>query len=331
MTLRHTLLPAITSLLLLLSPLAHAVTLKIATLAPDGSQWMKEMRASAKLIDQQTQGRVKLRFYPGGVMGNDRSVLRKIRVGQLHGGVLTSGSLSTIYPDIQIYTLPFLFSSMEQADKIRTSMDPVLLAGLKQKGWISFGFMEGGFAYFMSLHPLNDVDQLRQQKVWSPEGDLISRTALEAIDISPIPLPLTDVLTGLQTGLIDTVATSPIGAIALQWHTQVKHLADVPLIYLYATLAIKERSLNKLSREDRLTLDKILTEAVNRINRQNRQDHTKAMAALKKQGVIFDHPDPSQLQRWKNQVKQAVSDLIDGDLISKKLYQDLNRQLEEMR
>ena len=118
------------SMLALLSPAAyvHAVTIKIATLSPEGTFWMKQMRAGADEIKQRTQGRVKFKFYPGGVMGNDESVLRKIRIGQLQGGAITIGNLSKSVPETTIYGLPFLFSDLEHASEVRKESDPMLMS-----------------------------------------------------------------------------------------------------------------------------------------------------------------------------------------------------------
>ena len=128
---------------------AKNMTFKIATAAPDGTMWMQEMRAAAEQIEKRTAKRVEFRFYPGGVMGSDKSVLRKIRIGQLHGGLITGGGLASVYTDANLYSLPFLFRNYKEVDFIRGKMDPVLIAGLKKKGYISFGFSEGGFAYLM--------------------------------------------------------------------------------------------------------------------------------------------------------------------------------------
>lgn len=322
----------LTLLLVLLIP-AHGstATLKIATLAPDGTSWMLALRASAKEIEEQTAGRVKLRFYPGGVMGNDKSVLRKIRVGQLQGGALTGGGLASIYPDSQIYSLPFMFHSYEEADYVRQAIDPLLQEGLKQAGFISFGFSEGGFAYLMSNQPLSRVEELRQQKVWVPEGDEISRTAFEALGVSPIPLPLPDVLTGLQTGLIDTVATSPVGAIALQWHTRIKYLTDMPLLYLYGTLVIQERAFNRLSEKDRTIVQSALEKAFQQANQQSRQDNKNALQALKNQGIQFIQPPPEDLTKWRGLMHETVNQMAEQGVYSSEMLENIRRHLGEYR
>ncbi|MEW8452139.1 MAG: TRAP transporter substrate-binding protein DctP [Candidatus Thiodiazotropha sp.] len=318
--------------LLLLSPLSQAgTTLKIATLAPDGTSWMKEMRAAAKQIQQQTEGRVRIRFYPGGVMGNDNSVLRKIRVGQLHGGAITGGGLSAIYRDAQLYTLPFQFRNLQEVDAVRQVMDPLIIAGLKNEGYVSFGLSEGGFAYLLSNRPVKTTKNMRELKIWIPEGDEINANMFQALGISPVPLPLTDVLTGLQTGLIDTIASAPVGAIALQWHTRVNYLTQVPLAYLYATLVLTETAFNKLQKPDRSVVREILGATFDRIDRQNRMDNEKALAALQKQGIEFVSPSTDQQQAWEQHANTTLNKLSEEKLFSKAMFSRMQTLVQQYR
>src|SRR5512143_4229818 len=263
---------------------AQATVFKIATIAPDGTHWMAEMRKGADEIEKQTQGRVQIRYYPGGVMGDDNTVLRKIRIGQLQGGAITGGGLADIYPDTQVYSIPFTFNSYAEVDYVRKRVDPLLIAGLKEKGFISFGISEGGFAYLMSKSSVAGVDDLKGHKVWVPEGDEISRASFEAAHVSPISLPLTDVLTGLQTGMIDTIASSTVGAIALQWYTQVKYMNDSPLMYLYGTMVIKRDQFEKLSPADQAVVKRVMGDVFIQLDSINRTDNEAAKDVLKQHG-----------------------------------------------
>ncbi|MES9976213.1 MAG: TRAP transporter substrate-binding protein DctP [Candidatus Thiodiazotropha sp.] len=319
-------------LLLLLNPISQAgTTLKIATLAPDGTNWMKEMRAAAKQIKQQTDGRVKIRFYPGGVMGNDSSVLRKIRIGQLHGGAITGGGLSSIYKDAQVYTLPFQFRNLQEVDAVRQVMDPQIIEGIKKQGYISFGLSEGGFAYLLSNSPVTSTENMKDLKIWIPEGDQINASMFQELGISPVPLPLTDVLTGLQTGLIDTIASAPIGAIALQWHTRVSYLTQVPLAYLYATLVLKENAFNKLRQSDQSIVKQILESAFDRIDRQNRTDNEQAMIALKRQGVEFISPSTVQQQAWEAHAGKTLQKLSKESIFSEHMLNRMQSLIQQYR
>jgi TRAP-type C4-dicarboxylate transport system substrate-binding protein len=310
---------------------ARNITFKIATAAPDGTTWMQEMRAAAKTIEQRTAGRVEFRFYPGGVMGSDKSVLRKIRIGQLHGGLITGGGLASVYSDANVYNLPFLFRNYDEVDYVRQRMDPMLIAGLKKKGYISFGFSEGGFAYMMANKPLHGIKDLEGLKVWIPEGDEISQAAFEAAGISPIPLPLADVLTGLQTGLIDTVAASPVGAIALQWHTQVSYLTDAPLMYLYGGMMVKRKAFEKLSAADQKITMEEMSKAFKRLNDQSRTDDAKAREALKAVGIKFVQPNHEEQKHWLVLGDAARDKMFQIGHLSHKTYDQLQSYLTAFR
>lgn len=318
-------------ILLCLIPVTQAAEFKIATLAPDGSSWMNAMRAGAQEIEKRTEGRVKFRFYPGGIMGNDRSVLRRVRVGQLHGGAITGGGLSEILPESQVYSLPFLFKDYNEVDAVRESMDPILIKAMHDKGFISFGISEGGFAYLLSNKPIGSMSDLGGNKVWIPEGDDISRSAFQASGVSPIPLPLTDVLTGLQTGLVDTVAGSPTGVIALQWHTRVAYLTETPLMYLYASLVIQRRAFERMSAADQKVVHDIMSETFRMLDRNMRQDNQQALAALQQQGIRFVQVPEAEMQQWRSVVDQATDKLLGNGLFDAAMLQQLRQHLQAYR
>ncbi len=312
-------------------PAFAATTLKIATIAPDGTSWMQALRKGGDDIAQRTDGRVKLRFFPGGVMGNDKSVLRKIRVGQLQGGVIVSGGLTEVYPDVALYNIPFTFRSYQEVDYVRERMDTQLIKGLAENGFISFGLSEGGFAYLMSNRAVRSLDDLKGKKVWVPDDDLVSRVAIESTGVSPIPLPLTDVLTGLQTGLIDTIAGSAIGAIALQWHPQVKYLVDEPLVYLYATLVIDAKAYARISAADQAIMHEVMDAVFLKLNKQNRIDDAAARQALKAQGIQFVAPTPESQQRKVEIQAEVEHRLLKQEILSPKLVQALKEHLNSQR
>jgi len=319
------------ALLLAAAPLAHARTLKIATLAPDGTSWMKEMRQGAEEIAEKTNGRVKLKFYPGGVMGNDKSVLRKIRIGQLHGGAFAGGGLAEVYKDTQIYSLPFTFRSYGEVDYVRERMDPLIRQGLAKNGMVVLGISEGGFAYMMCTRPLRTVDDLKGQKVWLPEGDVIIEVMFQKAGVTPVPLPVADVYTGLQTGLLDTVGSSPMASIAFQWHTRITHLTDVPLLYIIGILAVDQKAFRRLSAEDQATVQAVMKGVFKRLDRQNREDNQEARQALKAQGMEFVGPEPGELKRWHEIAEGSLGPLGEQGIYSVEMLTTLQGHLEDYR
>lgn len=317
--------------LLIFSSELNAQVFKIATLPPEGTAWMKEIRKNAAIIEKRTAGRVQFRFYPGGVMGNDASVLRKIRIGQLQGGGINSGALAEIYPDSQTYGLPMLFRSYEEVDFVRNKVDSTLIKGLEQKGLVAFGIAESGFAYLMARRPIHRLEDLEGLKVWVPDGDPISRTFFETAGRSPIPLPISDVLTGLQTGLIDTVGTPPIGAIALQWHTAVKYLTEAPLLYTYGALLIDARAFNQLSSEDQSVVREAFTAGITGLNQQNRSDNENAKTALKKQGITFVQPTPDALAKLRAVAGEATARVAKKEAYTPAVLDALQQHLAAYR
>ncbi|HEX7047055.1 MAG TPA: TRAP transporter substrate-binding protein DctP [Gammaproteobacteria bacterium] len=310
---------------------AAQTTFKIATLAPDGSSWMNEMRAAATEIEQRTEGRVAFKFYPGGVMGNDRSVLRKMRIGQLQGAAFTGGGLSGVYPDIQVLGLPFLFRSLEEVDYLRRELDPVLRKGLEDAGFVNFGFAEGGFATIMSTVPIRTTDDLKNEKAWVPDSDMISYRVMSALGVSPVKMPITDVLTGLQTGLVSVVGASPLGAIAFQWHTRVKYMTDEPLVYLIGLFAIDSKAFSRLSGADQAITREIMEATFKKLNEQNRVDNEGAREALKAQGVEFiDAPDAA-LQGWRETAKRVNLQMAEEGVYSEELTRRAYELLETWR
>ncbi len=316
---------------LLGTPVFAATTLKIAAVSPDGSVWMKRLRVAGKVISDKSAGRVTLKFYPGGVMGDDKAVLRKIRANQLHGAVFTSGGLVGVDPDFQLYSLPLAFASAEEAAAIRVMFDDRLLAGLRNKGYEGFGVAEIGFAYVMAQEPVHSAADVRSRKVWTPDNDPGATRLLDSFGINGIPLTIADVLTGLQTGLINTIAAPPVGAIALQWYTQVKHAMDMPLMYIYGTLAINGRPFKKLSSGDQQIVRDELRQAVADVDALARKDHASAIDAMTTQGVQWSKPSPEQLVEWQSLAKTANDRYAAEGFISADLYRDFMAALASQR
>jgi TRAP-type C4-dicarboxylate transport system substrate-binding protein len=322
----------VASALVLLALSADAKTIKIATIMPDGSSWLTTMRKAGKEIQDRTAGRVKLKFYPGGVMGNDKTVMRKLRAGQLHGGAFTSGALAAIYPDVELYSLPLLFRNYEEVDYVRERMDEKLRAGLEKAGLVALAISDGGFAYVLSRQPLRRVEDMGGVKVWLVEDDIMSEIALEIAGVSPVPLPVADVYTALQTGLVDTVAAPPMGAIAFQWHTKLRYVTDVPLMYLIGILALDRKTFDKLSPEDQAVIKQVVGDAAKRLDQENRVGEKNARQALQNQGIEYVMASSKdEISRWHNISQQALVKLRAMNRYSEAMIEELLRHVEDFR
>jgi TRAP-type C4-dicarboxylate transport system substrate-binding protein len=318
-------------LMVMLPGQALGIRLKIATLSPEGSVWMQKMREGAKELALKTNNRVRIKFYPGGVMGDDNTVLRKIRVGQLHGGAVVGGSLTKYFKDNQIYGLPMKFKSFEEIDYVRRQLDQRIIDGFQKGGFVTFGIAEGGFAYVMATVPIRTVKEMRRQKVWVPDNDKTILEAVQAFDIKPIPLSIADVRAGLQTGLINTVTIPPIGAIALQWHTQIKYLMDEPFLYIYGVLAVARKVFEKLSPDDQRVFREIMGRVFRELDRLNRQDNVKAREALRTQGIRFVKPDADALKQWYDNAALIPERLVQTGKLSREMVNTLESLLKDYR
>jgi TRAP-type C4-dicarboxylate transport system substrate-binding protein len=310
---------------------ADAVTLKIATAAPEGSTWMKEMRAGAKEISSRSEGRVRIKYFAGGVMGNDKSVMRKIRIGQLQGGAFIAGSLEDIAPSINLFSLPMIFRSYDEVDYVRSRMDKDLKNEMEKAGFACFGFAEGGFARIMSPQPIRSTDDARGLKIWVPEGDRTSYRAMESLGLAPVTLPITDVMTGLQAKLIEVVASSPIGALAFQWHTRIKYVTELPLSYLYATLVIDQRYFKKVAPADQEIVREVMERIYSELNVANRQENQKAIAAMTQQGIEFIDASEEASAQWRQVAANLNQQMGKEGAFSPALYQQILDHLNDFR
>lgn len=299
-------------LLLAFTPalLAQTQTLRLATLAPDGSPWMRELRAAAEQVKAETGGRVEIRYFPGGVMGNDQAVLRRIRQGgQLQGGVLTSSELSLVYPDAPVYTLPFLFANWAEIDRVRPKVDPLLAAGFAERGFHMLGASGVGFAYLMSAKPMAGVEDVRRAKLWVPQNDAIAEMTFREGGASPIPLPIGDVFTSLQTGMVDMVANTPAGTVALQWHGRLKTLYDLPLVYVVGFIVVDQRAWSRIAPADQAIVDRIFKAASAKVDQTIRRDDVAALEAMKKQGLTVVTPTPADAEFFREVGRRVLARL----------------------
>jgi len=318
----------ICAVMMVTSSPVEAKSYKIATISPGSQGWMKKLRAGIKEIAVRTEDRVKFKVYPGGVQGDDFTVLRKMRIGQLHGGVFTASSLTRFYPDLQIYNLPLLFRSQNEVAYVRERMDERIIQGLYDNGMVSFALFETGFAYLLSKKPVRSIEDLRNSKVWVPDGDPISAKQIQSFGVSPIPLPIIDVLAGLQTGLIDTVVAPPIGALALQWHNHVQYVTNLPLMYIYSMMSMDKKAFNGMAVADQKVVRQVMDAIFNEVDSDNRSDNLRAYSALIKQGLEEVQPEFSQLDSWRAIARTSVDELVSSKELSREsvdiLFEHLN-------
>ena len=307
------------------------IQIKIATLAPQNSEWAEKFQKGSIEIQERTENRVKLKFYWGGAQGNAKKILQKIKIRQLHGGTFSPTDFQEVYPDLNIYGLPFLFKDFDEVDYVRDRVDDQLEQGFKNLGFNTYGFAGGGFAYILSNEPIREYEDLKNKKIWLPQGDLISYEAMRSLNLLPVPLPMTDVLTGLQTGLIDIVAIPPVVALALQWHTKISYITRVPVLYAMGFLAIDSKIINRINTDDQKVLNEVINRIYSEVDSDSQQDSENAYEALSKIGIQEIQFDGDEYQKLTDLLEEPTKKMANDGFYSLELFNEIKMYIDDFR
>ncbi|MEE9225006.1 MAG: TRAP transporter substrate-binding protein DctP [Bacteroidota bacterium] len=301
-------------------PLEEAIVqqyiVKFATLAPEGSTWLKVMNEYDQVVRRESEGRLGFKIYGNGVQGDEDAVLRKIRIGQLHSGGFTGVGMGRIAPIVRILDSPLLFRNYEEIDYLHEQFDEQFSNAFQEKGYVLLGWAEVGFVYLFTNSPVQRPADLRGVKMWTWEGDPIAEAAFKALGVIPIPLSITDVVTSLQTGLIDGVYASPLAAIGLQWFTRVKYMFDLPLANASGSVLISEKMFDSLPADLQEILLRNGRKYMRKVTTLSRRDNERALETLKRSGIkIFKPASPKALDEYQR-IGRTARRLLVGKLFT---------------
>ncbi|MFH1726293.1 MAG: TRAP transporter substrate-binding protein DctP [Elusimicrobiota bacterium] len=323
--------PALVAAVSLLCAPAQAARIKFATLAPDGTEAMKVMRAIDEEVREKTGGEVRFKFYTGGRQGDEKDMVRKIRVGQLHAGGFTGVGLGEIAPEVRILDAPWLFRSHEEVDHIYEKFAGDFEKAFEEKGYVLLGWSEVGFVHVFSNSPVTSAEDMKGLKLWIWEGDPIAEAACQVLGLHPIPLSITDVNTSLQTGLIDAVYSAPLYAIALQWHEKTKYVYSVPFANAAGAALISKSRYDRLSEEHQEVLVEVSRRHLRRLSQLTREENRKAMKTLEKEGLKLTRPASEKQALAYEDAGRKARRLLVGRLYSEELLDRVEKSLESFR
>jgi len=317
--------------MLLLAPRAEATKakteLKIATVAPEGSTWMKVMRQIDAEIREATGNDVGFKIYPGGVQGDEKVVLRKTRTGQLHGGGLTGLGLGLIAPELRAIEIPFLVHDNAEVDRVYEGVGATFEASLHNNGFTLLGWAEVGFVYLFSKEPIASGEALKKAKMWLWEGDALAEAFYQEAGVVPVPLAVTDVMTSLQTNLIDAVYCSPLACLALQWFTRVHYFTDLPLTFASGAVVVTNKSFEKIPERHRATVLRICRERFRELVEQSRQKNDESLEVIEQSGVQRVSVTEAELKAFQ-EVGLRVQKQQVGSLYSQELLDEILATLQ---
>ncbi len=305
--------------------------IKFATVAPEGTTWMNIMKEYDAAVRKESGGRLGFKFYPGGVAGDEKDIIRKIRIGQLQGGGFTGVGMGQIAPEERILDSPFLFHDTAEIDYIYNKFTPEFDKAFEQGGFIFLGWAEVGFVYVFTQKPIYSVEDMKDVKAWMWEGDPIAEASFKVLKLAPIPLSIADVNSALQTGMINCIYSSPYAIIPLQWFTKMKYMLDVPLANSSGAALVSKKFFDSMPQDLQQILLKDGHIYLSKLTQLGREDNQKALQTLESRGIKITHPRSASDLSYYYQTGEDARQMLVGRLYSADLLHQVESALQEFR
>jgi TRAP-type C4-dicarboxylate transport system substrate-binding protein len=300
---------------------AAAVTVKLASLAPDGSVWDLAIEEMGAEWAEATDGRVRLRVYPGGVAGDEPDVVRKMRIGQLHAAALTVGGLTEIDDAFRVFAIPMFFDSYEELYYVIDRMTPELSKRLEGKGYVLLNWAHAGWIHLFSTEPVTSLEQLKKTKFFVGAGDDRAVQWWKNNGYRPVPLAMTDILTGLQTGMIEALPSPPLAALLLQRYKQAPNMLDLGLAPLVGATIIQKRVWQRIDEADRRSLLAAAAELGETLEREVPGQDAESVAEMEKRGLkVVRVDDPAKLASYR-EAAEEFAERVRGDRLPPEILQ----------
>ncbi len=308
----------------------EAQTIKLATLVPEGSLWDKTIRRLGSAIKQATQGRVSFQIYPGGVAGDEPDLVRKMRIGQLQAAMLSSAGLGDIDPAFKIFVVPLLFQSDEEVQLVLRTLRPLFEQRLADKGFVLLHWGDAGWLRIFSSKPITSFEDFRSLKqfVWGSEGEM--GRWYQELGLRPVALSATDVLTGLQTGLIEALPVTPLAALALQWFRSAPYMLDHRFAPLVGATIVTKSAWNKLAPADREQLVALARESEDSLFQEVPRQERDALAEMVKRGLTIARESGTDGDKWVNLGRQ-FQERFRTSAVPPEVFDQVSKLLDESR
>ena len=281
------------------APASHGTLVKLATLVPDGTVWYKTLVDLGDEWSSETQGRVTLRIYPGGVAGEEQDMVRKMRIGQIQASALTVLGLASVDESFDVFATPMMFGSYDELLYVLDKMTPVLKQRLEAKGFVLLNWGHAGWLQVFTKQPVQSVSDLKKLKIFVGAGDDRMVQMWKDNGFQPVALAVTDLLTSLQTGMIDALPSTPLIALQLQWFRMTPYMVDTGLAPLVGGLLITRQAWNKIPEADRAKLLEACKRAEAKLQAEIPLQDKNAVAEMAKRGLKVTHIQGQAAVEWR--------------------------------
>jgi TRAP-type C4-dicarboxylate transport system substrate-binding protein len=303
---------------------------RMATLVPDGSSWHQILKETADQWKQASGGRVIVRLFPGGVAGDDPDVVRKMRLGTLNAGVLTSVGVAEIDKSVYALGIPLMFDSYDEVYWVHEKMRAKLEATLDAKGFVVLNWADGGWVHFFTKKPVSVPDDLRKLKLFSWAGDAEAVEVWRSAGFNPVPLPATEIATALQTGLVEALGSPPQVTVISQYYTSANNMTALRWQLLLGASLITKSSWEKVPAELRPELMRIAQEAGTRLRKEVRDAESRDIEAMRKRGLNVVAVSAAQRAEWQK-LTESLYPRIKGKIVPAEAFDEAMRYRDEYR
>lgn len=309
---------------------SEPILVKLGTLAPEGSAWHDALLEIRQKWHESTEGNVELRIYPGGALGGEAEMVRKVQRGGLDAITISASGLSFIDEDMDCFAIPLLLESYEELDYVRKGMTPKLEKILERRKLRLLNWAEGGWIYFFSKTPIRTPAELRGQRLWTGTGRPQLEVLFKQFGFKVVPLPATEMLTALQTGLVDVIDVPPLFALLDNSYQVASYMTDLKWAPLNAATLISTRKWAQIPAEYRLKLLEAARTVARDLREVNRRADESAVAEMKARGLNVVELSAQELAVWRADAEQAYPKLR-GSYVDPELFDEVMRLREEYR
>ena len=320
------------SMLLLgcLTPAMPQTVIKMGTLAPDGSPWHQTLQSMGERWRKISAGQVKLVIYPGGVLGDEPDMVNKMRIGQIQAAGLSGAGLSGIEPGVMALQIPMMFDSYEELDYVRERVAPRLEKMVEARGYVVLNWGDVGWVHFFTTRPASRMGDMRKMKLLTLAGDNDTLELWKANGFRAVPLAATDILTGLQTGLVEAVPNTPLFALLDQSFGIARNMIDVKWAPLIGATVITRRMWDSLPAAQRSDMMKAAREAGVSLRDGIRKMGDEAIATMQKRRLQVIHADAAALAEWRREA-EGVYPKLRGGQVPAELFDEVRKLRDEYR
>ena len=298
---------------------ARKTIIKMATLAPEGTPWHALIAKMGERWKEETNGNVRLRIYPGGIVGDERDMIRKMRIGQIHGAAISAEGLSEVNPQYTYCFIPLFFQGYKDIDFIRNQIKDDLVSGAEENGVKVLTMVDVGWVYWFTKDPVITPDDLKSQKIWTWAGDYKTAKLWDEAGFNAIPLSVPDVHSSLQTGLVNAMAFPPLYVAANQYFGITSNMLNMKWGILTAALVIDLKIWNRIKPKYQKIMQKVSDEIGLEYQLNNRKEEDDAVEVMKEYGLKVNDLSPEQLSEW-NMLVESMYPLIRGNIVQEEIF-----------